>query len=105
MAATQSGQTFYGDKVKIHLADMTSDLPETLSYNYASCPAALPVRAHVVVTTPPTSRCQVLMACDCSAGSAVNKTVPARLYGGDLAGAEADVFLEFLPAGKQALAL
>jgi hypothetical protein len=104
-AATQSGQIQwdeYGTRFRVSFSVITSDQPETLSYNYGSMPAQAPVRATYRIKTEPTVRCNIAMVLDVAAANAAAKTVPVRFSAdGDPAGAVVDVTLYFVPPGRQ----
>jgi len=106
-AATQSVQKQFAlgngsYLVLVHFSAMTSGQIETLSYNYGSLPAALPAAVWHRIATDATARCAIEMSCPISTGSASAKTVPVRFYteaGGDISGAEIDVYLLFTGPG------
>ena len=108
-AATQSQRLMFdlggGERAfRLSFSVMTSDQLESLSYNYADCPAVVPIRMTYRIKTAPTARCGVFAECDLLSANASAKTVPIRFYtegGGDITGAVMDVTIYFPRSGAQ----
>ena len=106
-AASQTGQTVYtsggAPLFRVRFSNLTSDQVETLSYNYASCPAQVPIYVDWCIANAGTlGRSTVAVECDYTTANATNKTVPIRFIvpqGADITGVTVDVYVSFLPNG------